>query len=427
MHVLIVGCGVIGVTTAWYLARGGAAVTVVERREGPSLETSFANGSMLTPSLSAPWNSPGVWLTVLKYLGREEAALLVRSAAFPSLLAWGYRFLRNSRPARHEISFRKNLNLCNYSIDIMAEIRSDTAIEYEATLTGVLEVCRDEAAMRRGREHSRILAANQVPVKELSTAALVGMEPALEAIQHDLAGGFFYPADEVGDAYKFSCRLQEHAERHGANFRFGESAEGLLARDGRSQGVRLHGGEEIEADQVVVAAGSYTPGLVRPLGVRVPVCPAKGYSLTAPMPEGLPVPGHAVLDDRYKAGVVPLGGRRIRVGGTVEFTGFNLELSSRRVANLRRLLAGVLPRHAERIPVDEMRLWCGLRPASPDGVPILGASGVDGLSLATGHGHLGWSMAAGTGKAVAQELLGERPEFSLAGYELSRFGQEIRH
>ncbi|MYE49692.1 MAG: FAD-dependent oxidoreductase, partial [Gammaproteobacteria bacterium] len=362
-----------------------------------------------------------------KYLGREEAALLVRSAAFPALLAWGYRFLRNSRPARHEISFRKNLNLCNYSIDIMAEIRSEIAIEYEAALTGVLEVCRDEAAMRRGREHSRILGANQVSAKELSTAALVEMEPALEAIQHDLAGGFFYPADEVGDAYKFSCRLQGHAQRHGANFRFGESVEGLLARDGRLQGVRLRGGEEIEADQIVVAAGSYTPGLVRPLGVRVPVCPAKGYSLTAPMPEGLPVLGHAVLDDRYKAGVVPLGGRRIRVGGTVEFTGFNLELSSRRVANLRRLLAGILPRHAERIPVDEMRPWCGLRPASPDGVPILGAGGVDGLSLATGHGHLGWSMAAGTGKAVAQELLGERPEFSLAGYELSRFGQEIRH
>jgi len=422
MHVLIVGCGVIGVSTAWYLARGGATVTVVERREGPSLETSFANGSMLTPSLSAPWNSPGVWLTVLKYLGREEAALLVRLAAFPALLAWSYRFLRNSRPDRHEVSFRKNLKLCNYSIEIMAEIRSETAIEYEAALAGVMEVCRDEAAMRRGREHSATLATHRVPVEELGAEAVVDMEPALEAIQHELAGGFFYPADEVGDAYKFSCRLQAQAERRGATFRFGESVERLLTHGGRLRGVRLRGGEEIEADQIVVAAGSYTPGLVRPLGVRVPVCPAKGYSLTAPMPEGLPVPGHAVLDDRYKAGVVPLGGRRIRVGGTVEFTGFNLELSSRRVANLRRLLAGVLPRHAERIPVDEMRPWCGLRPASPDGVPILGAGGMDGLSLATGHGHLGWSMAAGTGKALAQQLLGGRRDFPLAGYELSRFG-----
>ena len=422
MHVLIVGCGVIGVSTAWYLARGGATVTVVERREGPSLETSFANGSMLTPSLSAPWNSPGVWLTVFKYLGREEAALLVRLAAFPALLAWGYRFLRNSRPDRHEVNFRKNLKLCKYSIEIMAEIRSETAIEYEAALAGVMEVCRDEAAMRRGREHSATLATHWVPVEELGAEAVVEMEPALEAIQHELAGGFFYPADEVGDAYKFSCRLQAQAERRGATFRFGESVERLLTHSGRLRGVRLRGGEEIEADQIVVAAGSYTPGLVRPLGVRVPVCPAKGYSLTAPMPEGLPVPGHAVLDDRYKAGVVPLGGRRIRVGGTVEFTGFNLELSSRRVANLRRLLAGVLPRHAERIPVDEMRPWCGLRPASPDGVPILGAGGMDGLSLATGHGHLGWSMAAGTGKALAQQLLGGRRDFPLAGYELSRFG-----
>ena len=422
MHVLIVGCGVIGVNTAWYLARAGAEVTVVERREGPALETSFANGSMLTPSLSAPWNSPGVWLTLLKYLGREEAALLVRLAAFPALLLWGYRFLRNSRPACHETNLRKNFILCNYSIEIMDEIRSETAIEYECDRTGVMEVCRDEAGMEQGRQRSLVLGANQVPVRELSPAEVVEMEPALEAIQHELAGGFIYPADEVGDAYKFSCGLKGHAERHGATFRFGSSVEGLLERDGRLKGVRLRGGEEIEADQTVVAAGSYTPALVRPLGVRVPVCPAKGYSLTTPMPEGLPALGHAVLDDRYKAGVVPLGGRRIRVGGTVEFTGFDLELSPRRVANLRRLLAGVLPLHAERIPVDEMRPWCGLRPASPDGVPILGASGVEGLSLATGHGHLGWSMAAGTGKALAQHLLGGRQDLPLAAYELSRFG-----
>lgn len=422
MHVLIVGCGVIGVATAWYLARGGAEVTVVERREGPALETSFANASMLTPSLSSPWNSPGVWRTLLKYLGREEAALLIRLAAFPALLPWGYRFLRNSRPARHEINLKKNLRLCNYSIQIMEEIRSETAIEYEADHTGIMEVCRDQAGMLRGRAHCSTLRANQVPVQELSAAEVVDREPALEAIQPELAGGFFYPADEVGDAHRFSCRLRSHAERHGATFRFGENVERLLAPGGELQGVHLDNGEELEADQIVVSAGSYTPGLVRPLGVRVPICPAKGYSLTAPMPEGLPVPVHAVLDDRYKAGVVPLGGRRIRVGGTVEFTGFNLELSSQRVANLRRLLAGVLPRHAERISAEDVRPWCGLRAASPDGVPILGASGVEGLSLASGHGHLGWSMAAGTGKALAQQLLGEPREFPLAGYELSRFG-----
>lgn len=422
MHVVIVGCGVIGVATAWYLARGGAEVTVVERREGPALETSFANASMLTPSLSSPWNSPGVWRTLLKYLGREEAALLIRLSAFPALLPWGYRFLWNSRPARHEINLKKNLRLCNYSVEIMAEIRSETAIEYEADRTGIMEVCRDQEGMVRGRAHCSTLRANQVPVQELSAAEVVDREPALEAIQPELAGGFFYPADEVGDAHRFSCRLRSHAERHGATFRFGENVQRLLAPGGELQGVHLDNGEELEADQIVVSAGSYTPGLVRPLGVRVPICPAKGYSLTAPMPEGLPVPAHAVLDDRYKAGVVPLGARRIRVGGTVEFTGFNLELSSKRVANLRRLLAGVLPRHAERISVDEMQPWCGLRAASPDGVPILGASGVEGLSLASGHGHLGWSMAAGTGKALAQQLLGGPREFSLAGYELSRFG-----
>lgn len=422
MHVLIVGSGVIGVTTAWFLARAGIRVTVVERCEGAAQETSFANASMLTPSLSAPWNSPGVWLKLLKYLGRKEAALLVRPAAFPGLLRWGYRFLRNSRPARHEVNLRKNLKLCNYSIDIMEEIRSNVPLDYDAGFAGIMEVCRDAASIRRGREHIRFLGADQVPARELSPDAVVAMEPALAPIKSDLAGGFYFPADEVGDAHKFSRGLQRHAAGRGAVFRFGETARELLARRGRVEGVGLGSGEEIEADQVVVAAGSYSPELVRPLGIQVPVCPAKGYSLTTPMPEGLPPLGHAVLDDGYKAGVVPLGGSRIRVGGTVEFAGFNRDLSPERVANLRNLLSGVLPRHAERIPLEEMRPWCGLRPASPDGVPIIGAGGVDGLSLATGHGHLGWSMAAGTGKALAQQLIGERQDFPLADYELSRFG-----
>ena len=420
MHVLIVGCGVIGATAAWFLARAGVSVTVVERREGPALETSFANGSMLTPSLSSPWNSPGVWLTLLKYLGRQEAALLVRAAAFPGLLAWGYRFLRNSSPARHEVNMKKNLRICNYTIESMEEIVSETSMEFDSVYSGIIEVCRDEAAMQRGRARSRFLGADEVPTEELSPRAVVEREPALEPIAGELAGGFHYATDQVGDAYKFSCSLAKRAAELGAVFRFGETAEGLLSAGGRVRGARLHGGEEIQADIVVVAAGSYTPALVRPAGVKVPVCPAKGYSLTAPMPEGLQPPVHAVLDDRYKAGVVPLG-RRIRVGGTVEFTGFNQDLSPERVANLRTLLAAVLPRHAEQVAAADMKYWCGLRAASPDGVPIIGPTPVEGLHLATGHGHLGWSMAAGTGKALAQHLTGVRPDLPLDDYALARF------
>ncbi len=420
MHVVIVGCGVIGVTAAWFLVRAGVSVTIVERRDGPALETSFANAGMLTPSLSSPWNAPGVWLTVLKYLGRKEAALLVRAAAFPGLLAWGCRFLRDSSPARHEINMRKNLRLCNYSIEIMNEISSCISLDFDSSLAGIIEVCRDESAMRRGRERSRFLGADEVPTEELSPGAVVEREPALEPIAGELAGGFYFRADQVGDAHKFSCVLARRAEENGAVFRFGDTVEGLLSARGRVRGVRLLGGEEIQADRVVAAAGSYTSALVRPTGIRVPVCPAKGYSLTAPMPEGLRPLGHAVLDDRYKAGVVPLGGR-IRVGGTVEFTGFNQDLSPERVANLRRLLAAVLPRHADQIAPGDAQPWCGLRPASPDGVPIIGPTPVEGLHLATGHGHLGWSMAAGTGKALAQHLSGAKPDLPLSDYALARF------
>ncbi len=420
MHVVIVGCGVIGATAAWFLNRSGASVTVVERREGPALETSFANASMLTPSLSSPWNSPGVWRTLLKYLGRMEAALLVRPSAFPGLLAWGYRFLCDSSPARHKLNMKKNLRLCNYSIEIMDEIASNDLVDFDSDHSGIIEVCRDEAAMSRGRERSRFLGAAEVPTEELDPGAVVEREPALEPIAGELAGGFYFRADQVGDAHKFSCALARKAEENGAALRFGDTVETLLSARGRMRGVRLLGGEEIQADRVVVAAGSYTPALARPAGIRVPVCPAKGYSLTAPMPGGLRPLGHAVLDDRYKAGVVPLGGR-IRVGGTVEFTGFNHDLPPARVANLRRLLAAVLPRHAERIATADIRPWCGLRAASPDGVPIIGPTPVEGLHLATGHGHLGWSMAAGTGKALAQHLTGARPDLPLGDYALARF------
>ncbi len=421
MHVVIVGCGVIGATTAWFLVRAGVDVTVVERREGPALETSFANASMLTPSLSAPWNAPGVWRTVLKYLGRKEAALLVRPAAFPGFFAWGCRFLQYSRSTRHELNMRNNLRLCNYSIEIMDEITRDTSLDYDADHSGIIEVCRDEAAMSRGREHCRFLGADEVPAQELDTAGVVEREPALEPIARELKGGFYFPADFVGDAHKFSSGLARLAAEGGAELRFGDSVERVLVRQGRICGVRLDCGEEIEADRVVVSAGSYTPGLVRPLGIRVPVCPAKGYSLTMPMPEGLRRPRHAVLDERFKGGVVPLGSRRIRVGGTVEFTGFNHDLSPERVANVRNLFAEVLPRHAERIAPEDMRSWCGLRPASADGVPIIGPTSVEGLHLATGHGHLGWSMAAGTAKALAQRLTGARPDFPLEQYTLARF------
>ncbi|MCY4340583.1 MAG: D-amino acid dehydrogenase [Gammaproteobacteria bacterium] len=420
MHVVIVGCGVIGVTAAWFLTRAGVSVTVVERREGPALETSFANASMLTPSLSSPWNSPGVWLKLLKHLGRKEAALLIRAAAFPGLFAWGCRFLRDSSPARHQLNMKKNLRLCNYSVEIMEEINSFCSVDFDSDHSGIIEVCRDEAAMRRGRARSRFLGADEVPTKELSPSEVVEREPALEPIAGELSGGFYFPADQVGDAYKFSCGLAQIAAEQGAVFRYGDAAKGLFSAGGKVGGVRLRSGEEIEADSVVAAAGSYTPALVRPLGVRVPVCPAKGYSLTAPMPKGLQPLVHAVLDDRYKAGVVPLGGR-IRVGGTVEFTGFNQDLSPERVANLHTLLAAVLPRHAGQIALGDVQPWCGLRPASPDGVPIIGPTPVEGLHLATGHGHLGWSMAAGTGKMLAQHLTGAKPDLPLSDYALARF------
>jgi D-amino-acid dehydrogenase len=417
MKVLIIGSGLIGLTTAWFLRRNGHEVAVIDRAEGPGQETSFANGALLTPSMAEPWNAPGCWRVLLGSLGRSDAAMQLRLRALPAMAGWGLRFLSNSRAAIFERNTVSNSRLALYALEVLQSLRQQTAVEYGRTARGSLKIFRDQASLDLASEALARTSAKGADFRTLSNRETAELEPALAPIADQLAGAIHYGADETGDAYRFCVALAEHAKQQGVDFRFGTEVTSLEVRSGRITAV-VAGSERFEADRYVVAAGSYSTPLLRRVGVNLPVRPAKGYSVTFDDHQDRPSLGIPVIDDHWHAAVVPLAGA-IRVAGTAEFAGFDLTLSQARIQNLLKLLREVLPR--ARIDLGTARPWCGLRPMSVDGVPIIGPTPISNLFVNTGHGHLGWTMAAGSGQLLADLVSGNVPSIDPAPYALTRF------
>jgi D-amino-acid dehydrogenase len=414
---LIIGSGLIGVTSAYFLARRGWEVTVLDRQDGPALETSFANGSLLTPSMPEPWNAPGSWRVLLASIGRSDSPLQLRVKALPQLAGWGVRFLRNSSRERYERNSIRNLKLALHSLEVQRRLRQEIDIDYSSATSGTLRVFRDPAKLEAAIPWAERLKAEGMTYRVLTGSEVVAMEPALAPIGGQLAGGINYPVDEIGNAYKFTVALAEHARQAGVDFRFRTPVTGIETRQGKITAVRS-GDQQFTADSYVVAAGSYTPLLLGDLGISVPVRPAKGYSLTfeRPFPD---IPFHLpVADDDFHAVVVPLE-NVIRVAGTAEFTGYDLSLSEVRIGNLVRLVRQVLP--AWNLDPAKAKPWCGLRPMSADGVPIIGPTPIGNLWINTGHGPLGWTMAVGSGQLLSDLLTGESPGVAPGAYALARF------
>jgi D-amino-acid dehydrogenase len=415
---LIIGSGLLGTTSAYFLARSGWQVTVLDRQAGPGEETSFANGSLLTPGMPEPWNAPGSGRVLLASIGRSDSPLMLRLKALPHLGSWGIGFLRNARPAAYERNTIKNLQLASHSLEVLRRLRGEIAIEYGGAANGSLRVIRHPAALERALAWGeRLRAAGAVACRGLTAREVIALEPALEPIGSQLAGGIHYPDDEIGNAYEFCAGLAEHARRGGVEFRFRTCVTGIEVRQGKVTAV-LSGQQRFTADRYVMAAGSYSPLLLRALGLRVPIRPAKGYSVTFAHP-GLERPLRLpICDDDFHAVVVPLQGM-IRVAGTAEFAGYDLSLPEARIANLLRLVRQVLP--AGGFARAQAKPWCGLRPMSVDGVPIIGPTPIGNLWLNTGHGHLGWTLAAGSGQLLADLLTGGAPRVSPEAYALARF------
>ena len=399
MHVAVIGAGLAGVSVAYYLQQAGAQVTVVDRQPGAAQETSYANGAMLTPSLADPWNSPGVFGQLVRNLGRSDAAMLLRLGAIPGLAGWGIRFLANSSPSKFDASYRQNMALALYSQELLGELRLRTGIEFEFQEGGILKVFEDAAALEDAVAVGHRLKQAGLTHRLLNVDELVQLEPMLQPGSERLVGAVHYPDDQVGNAGLYCTGLTTWLAGEGVCFRFGERVRGFDSAGGMIRAVETSAGR-IDADAVVLAAGSFSADLARQLKIGVPVVPAKGYSITLDTPAS---PRYPVVDDALHAAIVPLGAR-LRVAGTAEFAGFDPTVREERIANLLRLLTRVYP----QIEVDDSPLnaWMGFRPMSADGRPLLGQLGPDNLYLNTGHGALGWTLANASGKVVSEQILG---------------------
>lgn len=414
-HAAVLGGGIAGIASAWYLARGGYRVTVVERREGAGLETSFANGGLITPSMSDPWASPGIPMLILKWLGREDAPFLLRLRALPGLFSWGLKFLRQCNDDDWHRNTRNILRLCTYSHACLHELARETGVDYESNPRGTLRLFRDSLSMEKSSRVAEFLRQLGVRLTTLDSAACIELEPALRGQADRIAGAIHYPDDEAGDAHLFTRRLAEVCASRGVEFRYGETIEAIEASADAFTGIRTDAGR-IEADVCVVALGSDTPAWLRPHGIHVPVYPVKGYSMTFPAGGWNDAPLVPIADDAHKAGVVRIG-ERIRVAGTAEFAGHDRTLNAKRIANLRSYFLTLFPDYPEP---EAGEAWTGLRPMTPDGSPYLGPTPVKGLYLNTGHGHLGWTMACGSARIVVDLIRGREAEIDLAGMTLER-------
>lgn len=417
MKVVIVGSGLIGITSAYFLARRGLEVTVIDRRRGPGLETSFANGALLTPSMAEPWNAPGSWRVLLRSLGRSDSALQLRVKTLPKLVRWGALFIRNSSRACYERNTLKNLTLALHSLQALQSLRKETGIEYGQSTVGTLRVFRERVMLERAVEASGRLRAKGLKFRRLTNHETVDLEPALAPIGHQLAGGIHYFHDESGNAYQFCVALADLARRMRVDFMFDTALDEIEVRSGKVSAI-VAGGKRYIADQYILAAGSYTPRLLVPVGIDMPVQPAKGYSISFEGHSERPALRIPVADDDFHAVVVPVN-RGIRVAGTAEFSGYDLSLPDARIGNLMRLLKQVLPQ--AEFDRATARPWCGLRPMSADGVPIIGPTSIENLWVNTGHGHLGWTLAVGSGQLLADVMTGKSPEIDAESYALARF------
>ncbi|MFN4064045.1 MAG: D-amino acid dehydrogenase [Parazoarcus communis] len=417
MHVLVLGSGVIGTTIAYYLARAGHQVTVVDRQPGPALETSFANAGEVSPGYSAPWAGPGVPLKAIKWMLMHHSPLVIKPMLDPAMWRWGLAMLRNCTEAAYQINKSRMVRLAEYSRDCLKQLRAETGIDYDERSQGTLQLFRTQQQLDGVGKDVEILKASGVPFQVLDRAGYLEYEPALAAVKDKFVGGLRLPGDETGDCFKFTQNLARMAEALGVEFRFGTAISGIEQQGGRITGVRTQAGT-LTADHYVLALGSYSTQLLKPLGIDVPVYPVKGYSITVPITDPAMAPESTIMDETHKVAVTRLGDR-IRIGGTAQLSGFDLNLDENRRKTLEFVVGDLFPQGGD---LARAEFWTGLRPMTPDGTPIIGGTRYANLTLSTGHGTLGWTMAAGTGRVVADMLSGKTPEIRIDDLSVARYG-----
>lgn len=410
MKVAVLGSGVIGVNTAWWLKQAGHDVVVVDRDCGPGLETSRASGGQICVSYSEPWANPDAPLQMLKWLFKDDAPLRFRPRADWQQWVWGFAFLRECWPGRLPANVRSMVRLSAYSRTVLQKMRADLDIDYHHLERGILNFYRNPADFEKSHEMAGIMRDLGVDRRVITVDEIIALEPALAPARHYLAGGDYTSDDESGDAWMFTQALTEHARHAGVNFMFSRQVSRLLAKDGRVVAAEVIDSDglydQVQADVFVVALGSFSPVLVRPLGIGCNVYPAKGYSATFTIIDPDAAPSISLTDHAHKVVYSRLG-NQLRMAGMAELSGYSRALDPGRCAAMKRQAYELF--HTA-LDFDDVSFWSGLRPATPSGVPLIGQTRIPNLYLNTGHGTLGWTMAAGSGRAIADLISGIKPE-----------------
>lgn len=417
MKVTIIGSGLLGLSTAYHLLAEGHQVSIVERQPDSGLETSFANGGLLTPSLCEPWNAPGVLFDLIKYIGREDSPLLLRPKALPSLVFWGLSFLRHSSQTHYDESIFRNTRLAKYNLSVLDDMTKQMPLSDLGGGKSTMKVCRKEQELDEVLKMAEFLAPENIKFKMLDRKDAFALEPSLKPLGDKVAGGIYFPEDRFGDAHQYCVELSQYLKNNGVEFFYNTNVTALHKKGGRITHIETDQGT-LNADAFVLSAGSYSPLLAKHAGVNVPVRPCKGYSLTLELPGWENAPKIPVIDHSLHAVVTPLG-NKFRVAGTAEFSGYDKQLNPGRLKNLFDLLESMFPESTAYISKENTEQWTGLRPVSASGVPLIGQTKVSNLYLNTGHGHLGWTTAAGSGKALSDLISGKSPEIDLSDYRVN--------
>jgi D-amino-acid dehydrogenase len=411
---IVIGAGVVGNATAYHLNRLGHDVTVIDRQPGAAMETSLANGGVIHASEVEPWSQPGMPRRILAWMGKEDSPILLRYRTIPHIVRWGLEFVANCTPDKFRRNSLSNLKLALLSLRSLHEIRAATGVEYERGARGVLKIYRDEQSLDRAHENIDFLAQHGLIYRRVTSTECATLERALQPTAQSLAGGLYFERDEVGDANKFVQGVASWLAMRGVEYRFGVVVHRLTKGGDDIKAVETDAGC-LTADHFVVAAGSYTPLLLRPLGIRVPICPVKGISLTVPAAPWSDAPKMPVIDDSRLFGLVPIGDR-LRVSGSAELAGYDATANGRRGEAIAGNVLKTFPDFSKCYEEATARWWAGLRPVTPTGVGFMGRTPVGNLFINAGHGHLGWTMSCGAGRIVAAIVAGERPDIDLAGF-----------
>ena len=416
MKILVLGSGVIGVTTAYFLHKDGHDVTVIDRQSSAGQETSFANGGQISASQAMSWASPEVPQLMLKWLGRNDAPLLYRMRLDPKLWVWSLRFLANCNPKNFTLNTAKNLRLALYSRTLLPEIRQNTGVEYDFLNKGIIQVCREEKDFQIYAKQACVLKDLGCDNKILTAKQIFEIEPAFSASPDKIIGGVYTPDDESGDAQKFTAGLAEYLSNLGVNFRYNETVEKINMKNNRVTSVQTNK-ELVLSDAIIVSLASYSPTLLKPLGINIPIQPAKGYSVTVPTTGYNAAPTISITDTDHKIVFSRLG-KRLRIAGTVEFTGYNTDINHERARSILNIAEHIFPAAGD---YSRAEFWTGLRPLTPDGVPVIGGTKYENLYLNTGHGSLGWTMCAGSGKIISDLINNRSSSINVSDIGLNRF------